>query len=259
MSANRGEQHAVPIMMCTDFPLPPDLDAESQLEARLENPANIFRRPDPDAPLEMAVDVRKCWRPGSTLSVCFLERDEILEAKVATFAQLWCKHANIKFIFDNRSDADIRIAFVAGAGSKSRVGIDARKADPGFATMNLDRSWFRYDYNDRVLRRTVLHEFGHALGCIHEHQSPKAGIAWNEKAVFAYYGGPPNNWSTEQIRFNVLDRYNQPWMNATEFDNHSIMLYPIDAHFTTNGYSVGWNDDLSEKDISFIAKMYPFD
>ena len=35
-----------------------------------------------------------------------------------------------------------------------------------------------------VDRPTVLHEFGHALGLIHEHQSPfKGGFEWNREEV----------------------------------------------------------------------------
>jgi len=35
-----------------------------------------------------------------------------------------------------------------------------------------------------VDRPTVLHEFGHALGLIHEHQSPfKGGFEWNKDEV----------------------------------------------------------------------------
>ena len=43
-----------------------------------------------------------------------------------------------------------------------------------------------------VDRSTVLHEFGHSLGLIHEHQSPfKGGFEWNKEEVrsthFNYY------------------------------------------------------------------------
>ena len=30
---------------------------------------------------------------------------------------------------------------------------------------------------------TVMHEFGHALGLKHEHQSPNANIQWNMKEL----------------------------------------------------------------------------
>ncbi len=38
-----------------------------------------------------------------------------------------------------------------------------------------------------VDRSTVLHEFGHSLGLIHEHQSPfKGGFEWNKDEVRSY-------------------------------------------------------------------------
>ena len=54
------------------------------------------------------------------------------------------------------------------------VGTDALHEDyKGKTTMNL--GW--------VTRRSVLHETGHALGLLHEHQNPKGTIDWNEKQV----------------------------------------------------------------------------
>ena len=38
-----------------------------------------------------------------------------------------------------------------------------------------------------VDRSTVLHEFGHSIGLIHEHQSPfKGGFEWNKDEVSAH-------------------------------------------------------------------------
>jgi hypothetical protein len=36
------------------------------------------------------------------------------------------------------------------------------------------------------IKRQVLHEFGHALGCVHKHCSPGADIHWNPEEVFFY-------------------------------------------------------------------------
>jgi len=37
-------------------------------------------------------------------------------------------------------------------------------------TMNY--GWLKDDTDDVEYRRVVIHEFGHALGAIHEHQNP---------------------------------------------------------------------------------------
>jgi len=49
--------------------------------------------------------------------------------------------------------------------------------------MNLDKAYaFGLD--------TAVHEIGHSLGFPHEYQNPKAGIVWNEEAVYAALGQP---------------------------------------------------------------------
>lgn len=70
-------------------------------------------------------------------------------------------------------------------------------------------------------RGNVLHEFGHALGLHHEHQSPALGVQLNEKAVIRDYKG-----DEERARRQVLDRI-QDATNYTRFDKHSIMGYVL--------------------------------
>jgi len=55
--------------------------------------------------------------------------------------------------------------------------------------------WFDDNTSDSEFSRTVIHEFGHALGMIHEHQHPLAAIPWDKDKVYTYYAGYPNYWS----------------------------------------------------------------
>lgn len=256
MSTHSGNTVDLPIQMCIDRPLPDELDEKAKLQALVENPYNIVKA-RPGDPIQLAGDTRKFWKPGTELHIRFMHDSPSLQAKVIQYAQLWLQHVNLKFVFDDSPTAQIRIGFEPGIGSMSRVGLDALQDGPDQATMNLDPTWFVADPGDVILKRTVLHEFGHALGCIHEHQSPKARISWNVEEVLATFGGPPYNWSPEDIRFNILDRANTWWTNSTEFDKHSIMLYPIDSRLTTDGYHVDWNNDLSQMDKDFIGLVYP--
>ena len=105
----------------------------------------------------------------------------------------------------------------------------------------------------------VLHELGHALGCIHEHQNPVASIPWNKEAVYAYYAGPPNNWSRADVDNNLFRTYSRNLTQFSDFDAESIMLYPIPKEHTIGGFEVGWNRQLSPTDKQFIGVLYPFD
>jgi hypothetical protein len=103
----------------------------------------------------------------------------------------------------------------------------------------------------------VVHEFGHALGCIHEHQSPKEHLKWNKQAVYAYFSGPPNNWNKQTIDHNILLKYSPKGISATIFDPDSIMLYMFPAELFTDHKGTNNNTDLSNKDKAFIGQMYP--
>lgn len=243
-----------PIHMCTDVALPDELLAEANLVALEENPANA-PLPDPSKPLEIAVVKAKCWSPGRTLRIRFLDGDAVVQQKVAQVAQKWTQVANIHFEFGNHPQAEIRISF-RGAGSWSQIGTDALVIkDQSQPTINF--GWLTARSLDQEYNRVVLHEFGHALGAIHEHNSPASGIPWNEAAVIAYYK-QTNGWDEAKTRLNVLSKYNASETNFTEFDPNSIMLYPVPAELTLNGYCIPWsNSQLSPKDKAFMAQTYP--
>ena len=103
-----------------------------------------------------------------------------------------------------------------------------------------------------------MHEFGHVLSCIHEHQNPAAEIPWDKPVVYRYYGGPPNNWTKHDVDTNLFQTYDKTTTNFSSFDPKSIMLYPIPNAFTVGNFEVGWNSVLSEADKQFIATNYPY-
>jgi serralysin len=184
-----GEILSTRLDICIE--IAPDLSEAAQKIAIAENPDNaVVVKSGPDAKTRLALGTDKKWKPGRTLRVRFLDGEPIVQQKVAAIARQWSQHANIRFSFGNDPRAEIRISFQQ-TGNWSARGTDALLVPQDQPTMNYDS--LRPDTRDAEYARVVLHEFGHVLGCIHEHLHPEAGIAWNKEAVYRYYMGPPNN------------------------------------------------------------------
>jgi len=261
-----GGKRKPAIHMCCDRILT-GMDKIRAMQAAIkENPANLPQQHKPsrkrfgassmEAPAKMAVEAGKKWADGRTLGVYFLDGSATQKAKVKEQAVKWCKFANVKFDFGaTKANAQIRISFVADDGSWSYIGTDCLGIAKSKPTMNF--GWLRDDTDATEYERVVVHEFGHALGAIHEHQNPKGGIQWNLPAVYAYFGGPPNNWSKDEIDQNVINKYSVDQLNASKFDPDSIMLYHFDGALIKGGHPTKNNTKMSRGDKRFIRTQYP--
>jgi serralysin len=198
------------------------------------------------------------WSSGDIITVSFLDGDPGVQDKVAEAARGWTvpQLANLSLDFrKNTNDTLVRISF-RNPGSWSVIGTTCRQmTDKTQPTMNF--GWLTPDSADDEIQRVVLHEFGHALGLIHEHQNPAGGIKWNRDAVIRDLSGPPNNWSLDVIEHNMFEPYAANETNFTKVDGASIMMYPIPSNWTTDGFSVGTNTQLSATDKQFIHQQYP--
>ena len=196
------------------------------------------------------------WNSRDRITVSFLDGDPAVQGRVRDVAGQWTAPgmANLTLDFQRNPDAMIRISF-QHSGSWSMIGTTCKQVtNRQEPTMNY--GWLTADSSDEDLQRVVLHEFGHALGLIHEHQNPAGGINWDRAAVMRELSGPPNNWSPDDIEFNMFQPFSQAETNYTRVDPDSIMMYPIPATWTTDGFSVGLNSDLSETDKAFIRQEY---
>lgn len=250
--------------ICFERIVPDDLDPEVHVRRALRGEmvraaGRALDAGEVAAVARMAVSVSKRWGPGYVLRCRFLDGSARMQAKVRRVAVLWQKHANVKIRFVKDADAEVRISFHADEGSWSAVGRDAlneRYFPKHQPTMNF--GWVRDDSDPVEDRAVILHEFGHALGCLHEHQSPSFDRRWNKAAVLKYFQGPPNFWTSDDIQSNVLRKYSPRGVKATTFDPASIMLYAFDAAlFSDGGGPTNENTTLSALDKAMIGAMYP--
>jgi hypothetical protein len=260
MKANRA---GGVIKLCSDRTLSlAQLERAARL-ARREDPRNVpsvsrigrtLPGTPPNRPARMALLTSTRWKPGRTLRVAFMGGAAKVRSKIESFAKQWEKHANLQFDFDNGSNAEIRIAFDENDGSWSYLGNQALAIAKSKPTMNY--GWLEPDTSDDEYSRVVLHEFGHALGCVHEHEHPAHGIPWDKPKVYEYYK-KTDGWTKEEVDEQVFSHYSKSETNFSQFDPKSIMLYAIPDELTIGSYSVGWNKALSSNDKQFIATMYP--
>ena len=216
-------------------------------------PRNLMRlqptRRGPDRVVRAINPIGTTWMNGSTLSVRFIGGTSAQRAIAREQAGWWSQVANLKFQFNDAPNADIRIAFDAADGAWSYIGTECRDIPLNQPTMNLG-------FLDGG---TAAHEFGHAIGLAHEHQSPQGGIVWNEAVVIREMAKSPNFWDADTTRHNILRKYAANQVNGTAFDPESIMLYFFPAEWTRNGVGTEANEVLSRLDREFVAgaKMYP--
>ncbi len=194
------------------------------------------------------------WPNGSTIRVKLMGGSSYVRDKVRQYAAEWTRHANLAFQFVTYGQADIRVSFVQNGSSWSVIGKQALQVSQNEATMNF--GWLTDRTPDYEFRRTILHEFGHALGLLHEHQNPSGGIPWDEAAVYNHYR-QTQGWDAQTTYANVIQKASR---NATQFsayDPRSIMHYPVSASLTNGQYQVGMNQALSVTDGVYIREVYP--
>lgn len=151
----------------------------------------------------------------------------------------------LKFVFVPHGGM-VRIGFNPYGGTFSLVGTDCIKSKE-HVTMNF--AWLDAG--------TIMHEFGHVLGLIHEHQNPNGKtIQWNDAKVYEW-AKQTLGWNTEKTYHNIIERYKNDQLNASKYDPHSIMEYFFPGSLTINNVGTPNNHILSPEDVKYISKVYP--
>jgi len=222
---------------------------------------------------EFVVVLPNRWAVGQHLRICFFGGSAALRGRIITDAREWLKYANLKFDTGGpngrdcqaRDESEIRIGF-SEPGLWSYIGtqsIDRRLINNSLSSLNLAG----FDSNPPSEPRftgIVLHEFGHALGFHHEHQSPSQGCdkEYDWPKLYAYYK-QNYGWDQTKVDDNVrelqADRRAYDWSAP---DLKSIMLYASDKQFLKKGIAspcfFAENDTLSPTDEQGALKTYPF-
>jgi hypothetical protein len=219
--------------------------------------------------LEAVVRTAMRW-PKSSISVCFFGGDPAAHERVVSVAADWYQGTGVRFDFgpagarracSAAQTSDIRVSFTPGAGHWAYVGISGKHIADNQPTMNLDA----LDHPGPISeyeRSVIVHEFGHALGFEHEHQSPNSGC--QEEFDWDYLDATMG-WPREKIRFNMA-RFDQTTsaneLEATAFDVESTMLYSLDPRAFKNPETAKClirqaNPRPSAIDLRSAAYLYP--
>lgn len=185
------------------------------------------------------------WEAGGEVTVCFSGSTDQVYRRVATVAERWTAHGALKLetsdatgirTCDRYQDSEIRVSldpFRKPGRFESFVGKESLRVKPDYS-MNLP---FTMDQllDDSTMKREfefyVLHEFGHALGFLHEHQRSNNCIDELDIQVVQR----ETRWSEPEIRRQMAALPDStPYLQGTTdllpatlgpADSRSIMMY----------------------------------
>ena len=157
-----------------------------------------------------------------TIATIMFIRLSDTNADSGQFANEWTRYANITFKWMERDapgDSDIRVSFDRD-GYWSYIGTSCHAISQDQPTMNY--GGMTDDMTDLEFSTAVCHEFGHALGFIHEQASPIANIQWNKPVVYEYYKRV-HGWDKDAVDSNLFASAKQEDVINSRYDRTSIM------------------------------------
>lgn len=201
------------------------------------------RSPAPEGVEHAAFDVDAAGSPTGPIRVKFLDGRPEGRAEVMQIADEWtrCDGTGLRFMYydaggrplspgaPEATEFDVRVSF-RGRGYWSYIGRDVptsvTAADPTMRLAGLDTS------PDPTV---VLHEFGHAVGLLHEHRREELVACIDEQRAIEHYGRPPNAWDAATVRKNLLTPIPAGVALSPSYDYDSIMNYRISRSVLKDG------------------------
>jgi hypothetical protein len=244
------------VIACCTMITTPDHGAAYRA-AITENPKNLGNQTNGIGTLSIG-EHTKFWRPGRTLTIAIAQLGNGSFDVIKNVINTWAVHVNLKFKFIELSDndelyeGDIRIDLLPLYNdlASSAVGTDALLIPSYKATM-----WLGSDHTRPGYEYVVLHEFGHALGRVHEHQHPDANIPWDREKTYQWF--QRYGMSRELVDINVLPLERSAGFTYTPYDRYSVMHYAIPDECTLGDWHQPLNTELSARDIAFALRAYP--
>jgi len=217
------------------------------------------------------VEKSKIWNEGA-LRVSFKGGSPSLHRLIAETANVWTNYGDITFDFGynpiNRTfrtwvpndSSHIRIGFDY-KGYWSIVGntsVDWSLVPKGQITLNFEE----FDQGDLPTewKAIVLHEFGHALGFKHEHQSPDSDCDFDWPKIYTELAKEPNKWDEKKVDHNIR-KLQERGLMFSEYDKNSIMHYSLPFWMFKSGVEsqcyTEKNIELSALDKKMMNTIYP--
>lgn len=237
--------------------------------ASLEKYSNLMIDANFNADVKSTVIDSYTWQNKKVFTVRFLnvvaglseDKERNFQDTVISLANTyWGEPLGISFQKVDYGKGDIRIQRKLRGVAKSLIGKEANTVDHNSPTMTLTVSLELSSRNKIV--REVIHEFGHALGCVHEQFNPSVKLEWIDSVVYSYYRniGLDSSWVSHNVfgLYGGRSLYPSNRLSYSNMDSLSVMIYELQPEFTKNRFAAPFNVVPSNTDITFLRSKYQY-